>query len=141
MPIKKYTKKLFMFVQFVNIHIMVNVIYSNQLEEVQNFTATKTKHYKGVFIMTNAELTKALDELNELKKLEEEVEMAIKNLEDKIKNEMNKQNTEEMVVGRYIIRYTTVISDRFDTSSFKKVQPDVYQQYIKQSISRRFSIK
>ena len=91
--------------------------------------------------MTNAELTKALDELNELKKLEEEVEMAIKNLEDKIKNEMNKQNTEEMVVGRYIIRYTTVISDRFDTSSFKKVQPDVYQQYIKQSISRRFSIK
>ena len=50
------------------------------------------------------------------------------------------RDTEEMEVGQYIIRWTSVLSQRFDTTSFKKIMPDVYKDYIKQVASKRFSI-
>ena len=45
-----------------------------------------------------------------------------------------------MTAGQYIIRWATVLSNRFDTTAFKKVMPDVYQAYTKQITSRRFTI-
>ena len=50
------------------------------------------------------------------------------------------QDTEELEVGQYIIRWTSVLTNRFDTTTFKKVLPDVYKAYTKQITSRRFSI-
>ena len=59
---------------------------------------------------------------------------------DEIKQEMMAQDTEELEVGQYIIRWTSVLTNRFDTTAFKKVLPDVYKAYTKQITSRRFSI-
>ena len=42
--------------------------------------------------------------------------------------------------GQYIVRWTSVLSQRFDSTAFKKVMPDVYKSFIKQTASRRFSI-
>jgi len=53
---------------------------------------------------------------------------------------MLQQDTEEMVIGTYIVRWTSVLSNRFDTTAFKKVMPDVYKEYTKQVASRRFTI-
>ena len=50
------------------------------------------------------------------------------------------QDTEELEAGQYIIRWTSVLTNRFDTTAFKKVLPDVYKAYTKQITSRRFSI-
>ena len=61
-------------------------------------------------------------------------------LRDEIKAEMLNRNTEEMEAGQYIIRWTSVLSQRFDSTAFKKVMPDVYKSFIKQTTSRRFSI-
>lgn len=49
-------------------------------------------------------------------------------------------DVEEMEAGAYILRYTAVLSQRFDTTAFKKVMPDIYKAYTKQVSSRRFSI-
>lgn len=38
------------------------------------------------------------------------------------------------------IRWTSVLSQRFDSTSFKKVLPDLYKAYTKQVASRRFTI-
>ena len=59
---------------------------------------------------------------------------------DEIKAEMLSRNTEEMEAGQYIVRWTSVLTQRFDTTAFKKVMPDVYKEYTKQVSSRRFSI-
>ena len=59
---------------------------------------------------------------------------------DEIKQEMMAQDTEELEAGQYIIRWTSVLTNRFDTTTFKKVLPDVYKAYTKQITSRRFSI-
>ena len=61
-------------------------------------------------------------------------------LRDEIKTEMLNRNTEEMEAGQYIVRWTSVLSQRFDSTAFKKVMPDVYKSFIKQTASRRFSI-
>ena len=45
-----------------------------------------------------------------------------------------------MTAGQYIIRWATVLSNRFDTTTFKKVMPDVYKAYTKPVSSRRFTI-
>ena len=42
--------------------------------------------------------------------------------------------------AKYIVRYTNVISNRFDTTSFKKTYGDLYKAFTKQSASRRFTI-
>ena len=46
----------------------------------------------------------------------------------------------ELEAGQYIVRWTSVLSQRFDSTAFKKVMPDVYKDFIKQTASRRFSI-
>ena len=55
-------------------------------------------------------------------------------------NFLPNNNTEEMEVGTYIIRWTSVLSNRFDSTSFKKVHGDLYKAFTKQVTSRRFSI-
>lgn len=90
--------------------------------------------------MTNTELISKIETLNEWEALLEEAKVQVETLKDEIKEEMLKQNTEEMTVGRFIIRWTSVLSNRFDTTAFKKVMPDVYKAYTKQVSSRRFTI-
>jgi predicted phage-related endonuclease len=47
---------------------------------------------------------------------------------------------EELPAGQYIARFTTVLSNRFDSTTFKREHADLYKQYTRQSTSRRFSI-
>ena len=72
--------------------------------------------------------------------LAEEAKAEAEALKDEIKAEMLSQNTEEMESGRFICRWTSVLSNRFDTTSFKKEHAEMYKQYTKQTSSRRFSI-
>ena len=59
---------------------------------------------------------------------------------DSIKAEMLSRGTEELQAGQYIVRWTSVLSNRFDSTAFKKVMLEVYKAYTKQVSSRRFSI-
>ena len=70
----------------------------------------------------------------------EEAKAEAETLRDEIKAEMLNRDTEELTAGQYIVRYTTVLSNRFDSTAFKKVMPDVYKAYTKQVSSKRFSI-
>ena len=57
-----------------------------------------------------------------------------------IKAEMEARDVEELIAGQYIIRWTSVLSNRFDSTAFKKVMPELYKAYTKQTASRRFTI-
>lgn len=90
--------------------------------------------------MSSVELLSKIKALKEMKELIKEAEAEAEALENEIKDEMLLRNTEEMEVGRYIVRWTVVLSNRFDSTSFKKVMPDVYKAYTKPTTSRRFTI-
>lgn len=90
--------------------------------------------------MTKAEMEIKVAELQEWEALLEEAKQQAESIRDELKAEMLERDTEEIETGKYIIRWTSVLSNRFDTTSFKKVHSDLYKAYTKQIPSKRFSI-
>ena len=81
-----------------------------------------------------------IEALNEWEEIMEQAKAEVEAIKDALKAEMLARDTEELEAGQYIIRWTNVTSNRFDSASFKKNLPEIYKAYLKQSISRRFSI-
>lgn len=90
--------------------------------------------------MSTNELTTKIAELQEWERLAEEAKAEAEAIKDELKQLMVAQDTEEMEVGEHIIRYTSVLSNRFDTTNFKKAYGEIYKKFTKQVASRRFSI-
>ena len=90
--------------------------------------------------MSTIEITSKIESLRELEELIEEAKAEAEALRDEIKAEMLSRNTEEMSVGQYIVRWTSVLSNRFDTTGFKKHYGELYKAFTKQSSSHRFTI-
>ena len=90
--------------------------------------------------MSTNQITKRIESLLEWEQIMEEAKAEAEALRDEIKQEMVNRNTEEMTVGQYIVRWTSVLSQRFDATAFKKVMPEIYKAYTKQVASRRFTI-
>ena len=74
--------------------------------------------------MATNELLNKIEALNEWEALMEECKAEIESLRDSLKQEM----------------LDTIVTNRFDNSSFKKQMPDVYNSFIRQTTSKRFSI-
>lgn len=90
--------------------------------------------------MSANEIASKIEALRDLESLIEEARAKAEGLRDEIKSEMLSRGTEELTAGRYIVRWTSVLSSRFDSSAFKRVMPEVYKAYTKQVSSRRFTI-
>ena len=90
--------------------------------------------------MATNELLNKIEALNEWEELLEQARSEAEALRDSIKQEMLARETDEMEVGQYIVRWSSVLTQRLDTTAFKKAMPDVYKAFIKQTTSRRFSI-
>ena len=90
--------------------------------------------------MSINEMESKIAKLQEWEMLAEEAKAEAEALRDEIKAEMLTREAEEMEAGRYIVRWTPVLSNRFDTTTFKKEHAEMYKQYTKQTASRRFSI-
>ena len=90
--------------------------------------------------MSINEMEKKIATLKEWEDLLEEAKAQVETLKDEIKAEMLMQNTEEMTAGKYIVRWTSVLSQRFDSTTFKKEHAEMYKQYTKQTSSRRSSV-
>ena len=88
---------------------------------------------------TNEMITK-IEELKELEAMQDELKTMIESIKDELKNALTEQGVEELEVGTNIIRYTTVLSQRFDSTALKKKLPEIYGAYTKQVTSKRFTI-
>ena len=90
--------------------------------------------------MSKIELLAKIELLNKYEAMIEELKAEADSVRNTIKAEMEAREVEEMIAGQYIVRYTSILSNRFDSTAFKKVMPEVYKAYTKQVSSRRFSI-
>lgn len=90
--------------------------------------------------MSATEITAKIESLKEWEAFAAEASAMVESLKDELKRFMEAENVEEYEAGTHILRYTTVLSNRFDSTAFKKVMPDVYKAYTKQITSRRFTI-
>ena len=66
--------------------------------------------------MSKNEIISKIEALNEWEALMEEARAEAEALRDSIKAEMMAQDTEELIAGQYIVRWTSVLSNRFDTT-------------------------
>lgn len=90
--------------------------------------------------MSKIELLAKIELLNKYEAMMEEMKSQADAIRNEIKAEMDAHDLEEMIAGQYIIRYTSVLSNRFDSTAFKRVMPEIHKAYTKQVSSRRFSI-
>ena len=90
--------------------------------------------------MSQNEMISKIEQLREWESILEEAQAEVEAIRDCIKTQMLDQGTEELQVGTYIIRWTSVLSNRFDSTAFKKEYAELYKTYTKQVASKRFSI-
>ena len=90
--------------------------------------------------MSKNELIEKIEALNEWEAVIEEAKAEAEAIRDSIKTEMLERDTEELNAGKYIVRWTSVLSNRFDTTAFKKTYGNLFKAFTKQVESRRFTI-
>lgn len=90
--------------------------------------------------MSSVELVSKIEALKEWEAIFEEAKTEAERVRDEIKQELDRRDLEELEAGTYIVRWTSVLSNRFDTTAFKKDYGEMYKLYTKQTASRRFSI-
>ena len=90
--------------------------------------------------MSQNEIISKIEQLKEWEAILEEAQAEAEAIRDSIKQQMLEEGTEEMAIGAYIIRWTSVLSNRFDSTAFKKEHADLYKSFTKQVASKRFSI-
>lgn len=100
----------------------------------------KIQSIRRLKIMTRVEIENKIQELQEWEDLMEQAKEEVEAIRDSLKAELLERNIEELETGRYIIRWTSVLTNRFDTKNFKERYSDLYQAFTKQSASKRFSI-
>ena len=100
----------------------------------------KGLHRKGDFKMTERMIVNRVRKLKELEAQQKKIEEQIDALKAEIKADMQRKDLEEQKAGDYMVRFTTVISNRFDGKAFKADHAKLYDQYMRTTESRRFSI-
>jgi len=90
--------------------------------------------------MTERKLLNRVRKLKELEAQKKQLETEITAIQEELKAEMQIQEKEELQAGDHTIRWKTIITNRLDTNKLKASHEHLYNQYLKQSSSRRFSI-
>ena len=90
--------------------------------------------------MSTMDILAKVKALKELEALISEAQADAEAIKDELKAVMVERDTEEMDVDVFKIRCKTVKSSRFDTTAFKSTHKELYEQYVKQTESRRFTV-
>lgn len=91
-------------------------------------------------MMNTKDITLKVEHIKTLQTMIDELSAELESVKDEVKAEMTAQGVDEMTVSCFKVRYKEVTSNRFDSTAFKKTHADLYEQYCKQTISKRFSI-
>ena len=89
--------------------------------------------------MSNPNLESTVKELMELRRMKEELDAEITQLEDEIKQAMG--NEETLIAGAFKVDWKTVITSRIDTIALKKALPEIAERFMKQTTTRRFCVR
>ena len=88
--------------------------------------------------MSTTEITAKLTELQEYKRMQEELAAQIEALTDEIKSAMG--DAETLIAGPYKVTWKPVTTSRIDTAALKKALPDIAAQYTRTTTARRFTV-
>lgn len=91
--------------------------------------------------MDNETIRQTVANLQEMYKAQDLLSSQIQNAELEIKREMENREIETLdLCNGVIIRYSSILTSRFDTKRFKEDFADIYQMFLKEVPSKRFKI-
>ena len=90
--------------------------------------------------MSKNEMISMIETMNNYDDLAAKARAKADAIREAIKEEMMERQVEELIAGQYIVRFTSVISNRFDSNTFKLLSADLYKDFTKPDSSRRFSV-
>ena len=90
--------------------------------------------------MSKKEMVALIETMNNYDELAAKAKAKADAIREAIKEEMVRLDTEELTARVYIVRFTNVISNRFDSTTFKRLYADLYKDFTKPVSSRRFTV-
>ena len=90
--------------------------------------------------MTKKDLLDTIQTYNEYKAILKEAEAEMAKAEEALKKEMTKKGVDSLEIGDFKVRWTPMVSARFDSKGFKAAMPELYKEWTKEVESRRFSV-
>lgn len=90
--------------------------------------------------MSKKEMVALIETMNNYDELAAKAKAKADAIREAIKAEMVRLDAEELTAGAYIVRFTNVISNRFDSATFKRLYADLYKDFTKPVSSRRFTV-
>ena len=108
----------------------------NEIDQEKVYEIRKEREHT----MTERQIENRVKKLRQIESQRKALEEQEKALKAEIKADMESKGTDELRTKNFIIRWKEIISSRLDSKTLKAVLPDVYGQFCKASISRRFTI-
>lgn len=90
--------------------------------------------------MSMNELEIKVNELRELRRMADELAAEITATEDTLKAYMTDKQTDELHGSNFKITWKEVTSSRLDSKALKAAAPEMWQQFTKQTTTRRFIV-
>jgi predicted phage-related endonuclease len=87
-----------------------------------------------------ASINEVIKELKEYEAIQEQLKKEVELLKAQAIKYLEENGIDEVATTEGKVTYREVISNRFDTTSFKKDFMDVYEEYVRQTTSMRFTI-
>lgn len=90
--------------------------------------------------MSRQDIEGKVQEIRELKRMQEELSAELEALTCEIKAHMDAEGVDTISGTDWKVTYKAVTSSRIDTSALKKALPDVVQQFTRTTTARRFCV-
>lgn len=91
--------------------------------------------------MSQEEIITTVEALQELRRMQEELEAEIEAAQERIKMHMLVNGAETLTAGAWKVSYKAVTSSRFDSTAFRKAMPDLAARFTRSTTTRRFTVQ
>lgn len=90
--------------------------------------------------MSLHDMESKVNELRELRRMAAELDAEITTLEDELKAHMSAIGSDEVSGATFKITWKEVTSSRLDSKALKAAAPSIWEQFTKQTTTRRFIV-
>ena len=90
--------------------------------------------------MTEKKIENRIKKIKELEAQIAELEQQADVIRCELKEDMEEKGVDELTTKNFVIRWKEVVTNRLDGKALKNALPEIYNQYVKPSTSRRFTI-
>lgn len=90
--------------------------------------------------MTERMIENRVKKLQAIEAQQAELEAQAEAIKAELKADLEEKGLDELATKNFIIRWKEIISNRLDGKALKAALPEIYSQYCKPSVSRRFTV-